>query len=309
MSKLEISLFGRFHVQCARQDVEGFESYRVQQLLCYLLLYRLRPHPREALADLLWSDSQTDQPNRCLRKTLWQLRNALLSETIPCAAELILVDPGWICVNPEVQFWLDVAEFERAYARARRTPGRELNAQDIKVLQGAADLYRGGLQESWYQDWYLYEQERFRHMYLVILDKLVDYFQAHQAYEEGIAYGERILRCDRASERTHRRLMQLYALAGNRTEALRQYERCRCALDEELGVQPATSTVKLHRRIQQDQFGRSEPAIRSACSATCAPLLKTLECMRHLESILAQAQDRLRDDIGDLEQTPPRKSI
>ena len=44
-------------------------------------------------------------------------------------------------------------------------------------------------------------------------------------FAEPLAYGARILHCDRARERTHRRLMRLHFLAGDRTAALRQYPR------------------------------------------------------------------------------------
>src|SRR5262249_5039304 len=66
------------------------------------------------------------------------------------------------------------------------------------------------------------------------------------------AYGDRILRYDRARECTHERLMRLRHLAGDRAGALRQYERCAFALEEELGVRPAERTVDLYERIRAD---------------------------------------------------------
>lgn len=41
-------------------------------------------------------------------------------------------------------------------------------------------------------------------MYLAMLDKLIVYCEAHHKYEAGLACGNRILRYDRARERTHR---------------------------------------------------------------------------------------------------------
>jgi DNA-binding SARP family transcriptional activator len=43
--------------------------------------------------------------------------------------------------------------------------------------------------------------------------------------------------------------MRLHQLAGNRTGALRQFERCRTALDEELGVGPGRLTRSLYEEI------------------------------------------------------------
>ena len=131
-----------------------------------------------------------------------------------------------------------MAEFEQAFNLTRGTPGRQLDAQNVQILQNAVELYRGDLLEGWYQDWCLFERERLQNMYLTMLDKLIDYSEANELYEAGLAYGAHILRHDRARERTHRRLMRLHYLARDRTEALRQYERCVSSLDKELGVEP-----------------------------------------------------------------------
>ncbi len=56
----------------------------------------------------------------------------------------------------EADLWLDVAVFEQAFHGVEGMAGRELDPQAVQTLQSAVDLYRGGLQESWYQDWYLY---------------------------------------------------------------------------------------------------------------------------------------------------------
>ena len=95
-------------------------------------------------------------------------------------------------------------------------------------------------------------------MYLLMLDKLIVYLQFHGEYEVAQGYGATILRYDPARERTHRQLMHLYSLAGDRTSALRQYERCVQALKQELGVKPERKTVELYERIKSDQMGHTE---------------------------------------------------
>jgi DNA-binding SARP family transcriptional activator len=87
-------------------------------------------------------------------------------------------------------------------------------------------------------------------MYLTILDKLVAYHRERGEYEAGIAFGTLALRSDRARERTHQSLMTLRLLAGDRTGALRQYERCVSALREELDIAPAQETEALLRSIK-----------------------------------------------------------
>ena len=42
MSSLKIYLFGKFRVLSADRELKGLDSSRVQELFCYLILYRDR---------------------------------------------------------------------------------------------------------------------------------------------------------------------------------------------------------------------------------------------------------------------------
>ncbi len=79
MHALRVRLVGRFSAYIEGQVVEGLESSKVQELFSYLLLFRNRPHSREALADLLWDASSTAQSKKYLRQAVWQLTLALRS--------------------------------------------------------------------------------------------------------------------------------------------------------------------------------------------------------------------------------------
>jgi DNA-binding SARP family transcriptional activator len=50
-------------------------------------------------------------------------------------------------------------------------------------------------------------------------------------------------------ETAYQLLMRAHAAVGNRAEALRAYERCRCLLSEELGVSPSSQTEAVYLRI------------------------------------------------------------
>lgn len=304
MAVLRITLFGKFDARCGEQVLAGLDTRKVQELFCYLLLYRDRPHPREAVAALLWNDRDTDQPNRCLRKALWQLRVALDSQNGSLCERVLLIDPEWVQLNPKADLWLDVTVFEQAVDAVEGVAGWDLDPQAVQTLQSAVDLYRGGLQESWYQDWYLYERERFQYLYLIMLDKLMDYCESQHSYEAGLAYGTRILRCERARERTHRRLMRLYYLAGDRTAALRQYEQCVHVLKEELGVRPAARTVALYQQIRTDRLG-DLPLVpieaREPPKTSESLLSEILSRLQQLQAVLTEAQCRLNQDIQAME--------
>jgi DNA-binding SARP family transcriptional activator len=87
-------------------------------------------------------------------------------------------------------------------------------------------------------------------MFVDILDKLIEHSEARSEYETGIAYARLALSCDRAQERAHRSLMHLLNLSGDRTGALRQYQRCCAALREELDAVPEARTTALYEEIR-----------------------------------------------------------
>src|SRR5438876_1861377 len=115
MSTLRICLFGKFCVRRNKQVLDGFDARKVQELFCYLLLHRDHSLPRETLASLLWPDTTTIQSKKNLRQALWQLQTALGSQTEPLNNRVLLVEPDWVQLNSEADFWLDIAVFEQTF--------------------------------------------------------------------------------------------------------------------------------------------------------------------------------------------------
>jgi DNA-binding SARP family transcriptional activator len=296
MTGLQVSLFGRFAANWNGGTLSGLASTKVQALFSYLLLHRDRPHFREGLAELLWGDSPTIQSRKYLRQALWLLQSSL-SASLEQSHDLLIVEPEWVRLNSGAGIWLDVAELERAAALANGVPAEGLSRQSAKVIQASVDLYRGHLLESCYADWCLFERERLLSIYLDLLDKLMGYCELNGQYEPGMAYGERVLRCDRARERAHRRLMRLLYLAGDRSGALRQYERCAAILEEELGVKPARSTVALYDQICGDRLERSEPEpVAEPVRAGSAPSAIVNE-LQQLQRALREIEHRVQQGI------------
>ncbi|MCA9935828.1 MAG: hypothetical protein H6662_19130 [Ardenticatenaceae bacterium] len=299
---LQISLLGRFHASYDGQPVKGIDGLKVQELFSYLLLHRNRPHSRNMLACLLWEDGSPAQGKSYLRKTLWQLQSALDSLPIGTTSSLLLADSNWIELNPQVEFWLDVAMFEEACHHVSAISTSKLTRSLANELRQAVDLYSGDLLDGWYQDWCLFERERLQHIHYMMLQKLMDFCEEHSEYEAGIEYGMRILRSDLARERTHRSLMRLHYLAGNRTEALRQYERCAAVLRQELDVEPDQHTLTLYKRIQA-----ALPLATEEELALPAFILDTrVDKLKQLQSFLDTLSIKVKQEIQTIETNNPR---
>jgi DNA-binding SARP family transcriptional activator len=312
MDNVHISLFDKLSIRFNGQVALNLQPRRAAELFCYLLLYRNRLHEREKLATLLWPDSDPVQSRRYLRQTLWQLQvglNTLDPSAIePPFAHLLDVAHNRMGINSHNGYRLDVAVFEEAFAAVENKPGQELCCEQAERLRQAVQLYRGDLLEGWYQEWCVLERDRLQNMYLAMLDKLLGYSEAQHAYESGLAYGIEILRYDRAREQTHRQLMRLYYLAGNRTAALHQYELCTAALYEELGVEPATSTIKLYHQISNEQVDPSSPIPGSDPIPTSRAARQSVDMLQQLEQIQV-ALVTLQTQVAHLAQNLKRSSL
>jgi DNA-binding SARP family transcriptional activator len=290
MSALRVCLLGRLSVCRNDHVVPGFDARKVQELFGYLLLNRGRPQSREALAGVLWGDAPAPQSRRYLRQALWQLQTALDGPVDRMLPRLLKADSEWIEIDPAADLWLDVEAFERAFEAVERVPGRELGVERARVLEEALELYQGELLAGCHRDWCLYERERLRDTYLTMLDKLMGHCETHHEYEAGLAYGARILRHDRASERTHWRMMRLQYLAGDRTAALRQYARCIAALEEELHVRPSRRTQALCEQIRTGGVEEEMPPPRKEAPAAALPPPDLQAQMQHLLKTLNDIQ-------------------
>jgi DNA-binding SARP family transcriptional activator len=70
--------------------------------------------------------------------------------------------------------------------------------------------------------------------------------------DEAISRYRLLLAMEPEREGWHRALMRVYAGAGERGLALRQFEACRRALREGLGVEPSRETRDLHAELLRD---------------------------------------------------------
>lgn len=301
MDKIKIFLFGKFCVCYGNQPLDGLEVHKVQELFAYLVVNRNRFHSRDKLADLLWSNSSPLQSKQYLRQTLCQLK-AILDKYCETDNNILSIESEWIKINPAADLWTDIDEFKKAYSQALGMQGRALTEQIVDTLQVAVDLYQGEFLENWYQDWCIFERERFQNIYLTMLDKLMGYCETHQRFEQGIEFGFNILRCDVAKERTYRRLMRLYNLAGDRTGALRQYERCIAALERELSTKPSNLTVELYDLLKRDQIpeGYNKIDQNDVEQNQTVFLAKIITQLTQVGRILHNAHQQIEKDIDEV---------
>ena len=248
-----IRLFDRLAVHCGDRELLLPPSLDAREILSYLIVNRRASVPRETLATLISPNSRTERSRKALRQALWRLRDSLSTDRYECASRVLSFGNGWVQFTPDTDVWVDVDAFEQALSRSPRD-GPPVSPEPGR-LSRAVDLYKGDLLQGWDQQWCLEERERLRQMFFETLDLLIAHCISSGDVNAGVGYANRALRSDPARECTHRALMCLYVLAGDRAAAIHQYERCVEALRDDLGMEPDEETQELEREIRAGRRG------------------------------------------------------
>lgn len=255
MSTLEITLFGKLIVRQGGAQLDL--PTKVAELLCVLLLRRGQPLTRETLVTTLWGDASPAQGKKYLRQILWQLQQILESGGQD-VRPLLQLEREWVVVRPDSALLVDAYQLDEACTLLDSRP----DGADLTRVGAAVELYSGELLEGWYQEWCLIERERYQALYITLLERLLERCIARHEIAAGLAYGLRLLRLEPSRERSHRSLMRLHALSGDRGAALNQLERCRVVLEREFGVGPGAATLALANQIRAGELDgvAAEPA-------------------------------------------------
>lgn len=244
-SFLQATLLGPPQLLCAGATIPL--ARRQMRALFFRLAIALRPVTRDQLCFLFWPDIGDSAARRNLTVLLNQLRQAL-----PCP-DLVQTQGDAILLNP-AHLQTDTVAFAEALAQAARG-GR------LEPLIAAVDLYRGPVLDGFalpacaeFEAWVMQERQSWERRYLDALALLVDAYVARGAYAEAIAAAQRALAVDPLAEEMHRQLITLYAAAGDRIAALRQFEQCVIVLERELGVSPLPETRAVYEAVCQGQL-------------------------------------------------------
>ena len=273
MARLEIALLGGFQVHLDGRLLTSFESDKTRALLAFLAVEADRLHRRERLAELFWPDLPEGAARRNLRHTIFRLRQALSEpEDGP---GLLVATHQHVQLNLAGGFWLDVAAFSALIEACRYHDHPEVACDQCLTRQRRAmELYRGDFLQGFslpdnqeFTEWAVYKQEELHRQALDTLQALTAHYERAADYERVNHFAQRQIELEPWREEAHRQKMRALALLGQREAALRQFETCRRALAEEMGLDPSPATARLHADIRSGAI-----APREAPPASLPPL-------------------------------------
>ncbi|NJN17513.1 MAG: hypothetical protein HC822_15200 [Oscillochloris sp.] len=248
MARLGLNLLGAPELWLAGRPVT-LERQKALALLAYLAIGG-QPQSREHLAALLWPDLAAPRAQAALRQALWTIGSTLGSEWI--ASDRVRVE----LVAADLD--LDVHAFRSMVQRARR------EALDSDILAAAVARYRGDLlagltlrDAEAFDEWRFFESEGLRADLIWALDALGEAYSARNQYAQALDFARRRLALDQLHEPAHRRLIRLYAAAGQR-----QYDECVRVLQAELGAEPEAETTRLYQAVRAERASQNAGAGR-----------------------------------------------
>ena len=241
-------VLGPFEVSVSGVRVLRWNSLKARAVFQYLLIHQDRPVRREMLMELVWPDHSYSSARNNLNVALYSLRNTLdLKEP---NGQAILYKEGCYLLNPTLTWWIDRNDFLSALHDARLASQAGWMERAVGAWQSAVQLYRGPLLEDDLDgEWYLTEQRQLREQYLQALEYLAETQYDLGELRAAVEFGQLAISTDPCRESAHRLLMRCYAGQHQQQLVSRQFRLCAAALDGELGVAPASETVRLFRTL------------------------------------------------------------
>lgn len=257
MVQLRIYSLGAFRVTQEHNIINAFDTDKTRALLVYLAVESERPHRRDYLAGLLWSDQPAKKALHNLRQALSSLRKALPGS--PDNPPYLLIEGDTVQFNPDSDYWLDVNAFENESAGTLANYARQsqVGRLHIRRLRHALELYKGHFLDQFFledsilfEEWATLRREAISRRAIEGLSILVEYYERRAEYNLARQAAIRLVELAPWVETAHGHIMRLYAMDGQWNAVQAQYYNCRRYLKKELGVEPSPETQALFQQIR-----------------------------------------------------------
>ena len=191
-----------------------------------------QPVARPLVAGTLWPEVSERRAYATLRSSLCRLD--------PVARKALRVDPVAVRLADEV-----AVDLQNARALAYRLLAPTATPSEDDLGPAAIAVLSRDLLPGWYEDWVLLESEDWRQLRLHALEALADHLSAAGRFGEAALAAGATIRADPVRESARACLIRVHLTEGNRSEALREFERFSHILKAELGLTPTPQLRRL----------------------------------------------------------------
>ncbi|MEJ2600054.1 MAG: bacterial transcriptional activator domain-containing protein, partial [Anaerolineales bacterium] len=210
----------------------------VRELFFYILA-----HPegltKEAIGLVFWPESSPAQLKLQFKNAIYRMRHAL-------GQDVILFENDLYRFNLNLDYEYDVETFATRLRQAENSQDRQ---QKIEILEKAASTYRHPYLIDVEGSWVIPIREALWQEFSTCVSSLARLFLEIGQNDKALEYSQRLLAIDSCLEEAHRLAMRAYAAKGDRSGLVRQFERCRQALRDEIEASPSKQTVSLFQSL------------------------------------------------------------
>lgn len=257
---LSLALLGHPDIRVFGAPVDAGYA-KLRGLLALLALSAETPLRREYLAELFWPDMPPATGRQNLRRALFNLKFAMgeMSHMLSAKRDAVTLHRQGL--------WLDVEAFTAATPSCTSAPAPDHCTPCLAQIEPKTELYRGEFMEGFtlqdcpdFEDWLMMQRETLHRRALALLEQLSNCREQIADYNKALQFALRYTELEPWDETAHRRVMRLYALNGQNSTAIAQYETCCRLLKKELGVLPGEETRQLAERIRNGEIVHEIPA-------------------------------------------------
>ena len=243
MPQLRLRVLGGFRAERAAGSVGGWQRRSAKSLAKLLAATPGHALHREQVLDMLWPGADLESALNSFGKALHAARRALEPELLPRASSSYLRLTDSVIALDAEHVWVDSDQFELLADGAFRNG-------DIDAYEAALAAYGGDLlPEERYEDWCAQRREYLAEVHMRVLAGLAEALASRGSGLAAAARLREVLQHDSTREDVHRRLMEIYAAAGMRDQAARQFHACEDMLRRELDLVPSLETQALYEEI------------------------------------------------------------
>ena len=245
--------------------VRPVRGLRRKAVLAVLALHGGGIVSTDRLADVVWDGATPQRAVNALQTHVSYLRQVLGNK-----AAIVARPPGYL---------LDLGDGVTDVQAAERLIREGMQPGDLasraRQLQAALALWRGRpLMDVAGLAWLEEQAGRLDQLWLQASRALIEVRLALGEHAQLLAELERLSTDHPFDEQIHAQLMLALYRAGRQADALAAYQRLRCALSDEVGIDPSQPSRDLHAAIlrQDEALDLSPPAIMAPPAVAGAPV-------------------------------------
>ena len=211
---------------------------KIMELLTVLICAGRRGLTREAIADMLWPETDGDRAQQNMNTTLHRLRKMLKREETVISATPRLFLSSKCC-------WVDAWSFEEAFdlgaASSAPAEKEQLLRKAFSLYTGPFSAYAATIPSRSYA-------ERLKSKFVRTGLELGWLLGERGQLDEALEVYQRGLDVEQTSETLYQSLIRVLNSLGRGAEAIEAYHRCCTVLKEIMGTEPSPATLALVRK-------------------------------------------------------------